>query len=118
MLCLPKGHRYAKRKPLSLEEMDGESPLLYRRIGFWGEVVKEKMPHSHFLAQDERYPLRELILHSALPCFVSDLSIDPHEENGRTAIPIVDPEANVSYCLVCPQSEKEYYQGVFFPKGR
>lgn len=47
--------------------------LLFQEIGFWHDLVKEKMPHSQFLLQSERYPFMELIENSTLPSFTTDL---------------------------------------------
>ena len=47
--CLHKKHRFAKRKSLSTAEMNEENMLLFQDIGFWHDLVKEKMPDSRFL---------------------------------------------------------------------
>ena len=52
---LPKRHRFARRKSLSVSEMNGENMLLFQDIGFWHDLVVEKMPDSRFLVQTERY---------------------------------------------------------------
>lgn len=43
---LPKRHRFARRKSLSVSEMNGENMLLFQDIGFWHDLVVEKMPES------------------------------------------------------------------------
>lgn len=101
--ALPCGHRFADRSGgLYMEEMDGENMLLYSDIGFWHSLPRQKMPHSRFLVQTERFDFDELMSSSILPCFVSDVTIqsDGQPEN-RVVIPILDPEASVSYYTVC-----------------
>lgn len=96
--ALPCGHRFADRSGgLYMEEMDGENMLLYSDIGFWHSLPRQKMPHSRFLVQTERFDFDELMSSSILPCFVSDVTIqsDGQPEN-RVVIPILDPEASVS----------------------
>ena len=38
---LPKRHRFARRKTLSVCEMNGENMLLFQDIGFWHDLVVE-----------------------------------------------------------------------------
>lgn len=104
--ALPPAHRFADRDGLYMEEMDGENMLLYSDIGFWYSLPHQKMPHSRFLVQTERFALNELIASSVLPCFVSDITIaaDGAPEN-RVVVPVLDPEASVTYYTVCARSE-------------
>ena len=113
MFYLPKNHRYARRKSLSLSEMNGENMLLYSDIGFWAEIVRQKMPDSRFLVQDERYSFRELIRNSILPCFTTDLAFDARLTEDRRAVPISDPEVNVTYYLVCRKGDRRRYRNLF-----
>ena len=69
---LPKRHRFARRKSLSVSEMNGENMLLFQDIGFWHDLVVEKMPDSRFLVQTERYTFLELIENSTMPVFTTD----------------------------------------------
>ena len=114
MFLLPKKHRFAMRKSLSLAEMNGENMLLFSEIGFWADIVKNKMPDSRFLVQNERYSFEELITNSALPCFTSDLVLAQNGLRGdRIAVPINDPEVNVTYYLVCRKENKKAFDGFF-----
>lgn len=102
---LPKRHRFARRKSLSVSEMNGENMLLFQDIGFWHDLVVEKMPDSRFLVQTERYSFMELIENSTMPVFTTDylgaeLS-NIESAASRVTVPITDPEFNVSYYLVC-----------------
>lgn len=102
---LPKRHRFARRKSLSVSEMNGENMLLFQDIGFWHDLVAEKMPDSRFLVQTERYTFMELIENSTMPVFTTDYSFDSFPDaipvGSRVAVPIIDPEFNVTYYLVC-----------------
>ena len=79
--------------------------LLFQDIGFWHDLVVEKMPDSRFLVQTERYTFWELIENSTMPVFTTDyyrnLSTDAMPATSRVEIPITDPEFNVSYYLAC-----------------
>lgn len=114
MFFLPKKHRLAKRKALTMAEMNGENMLLFSEIGFWHDIVVKMMPDSRFLVQNERYSLEELILNSVLPCFTTDLvhDADSAAEN-RIRIPITDPEVNVTYYLVCKKENRKNFTTLF-----
>lgn len=111
---LPKNHRFAKRKSISLGEMDGENMLLFSDIGFWHDLVKTHMPHSRFLVQTQRYDFNELIRSSILPYFATDITMRSSDiSNDRVAVPIRDKEATVTYYAVCLRSKAEQFRGVF-----
>lgn len=113
MFCLPKNHRFAKRKSLTLEEMNGENMLLFSEIGFWRDIVTEKMPDSRFLIQCERYSLNELIINSVLPCFTTDLSSGNRPVwEKRVSVPITNPEVNVTYYLVCKKESRKRFSAL------
>lgn len=110
---LPKNHRFAKRKSLAVSEMNGENILLYQDIGFWYDLVVEKMPDSRFLLQTERYSFVELIENSILPVFTTDLSSAASENPNRVIVPITDPEFSVTYYLVCKKENRAKYAPLF-----
>ena len=96
--------------------MNGENMLLFQDIGFWHDLVVEKMPDSRFLVQTERYTFLELIENSTMPVFTTDYY---HNEllgstpaPSRVAVPITDPEFNVSYYLVCRKEYSQKFSGL------
>lgn len=114
MFFLPKRHRFSKRKSLSLKDMNGENMLLFSDIGFWYDIVEEKMPDTRFLVQNERYSFEELVLNSVLPCFITDLAHrSEYDQTDRIGVPITDKEVNVSYYLVCKKSDKDRFRALF-----
>lgn len=114
---LPKRHRFARRKSLNVSEMNGENMLLFQEIGFWHDLVKEKMPDSRFLVQTERYSFMELIINSTMPVFTTDYYHDTFPDTipaiDRVAVPIADPEFNVSYYLVCRRADHGKLKSLF-----
>jgi DNA-binding transcriptional LysR family regulator len=111
MFYLPKNHPLAGRSSLALGDLNGENMLLFSDIGFWAEIVRRKMPDSRFLVQSERYSFRELVANSVLPCFTTNLFNDAEASvrETRVAVPISDPEVNVSYYLVCRRDERKLF---------
>lgn len=98
---LHKDHPFADRESLSVKDMNGENMLLFQDIGFWHDLVVEKMPDSRFLMQSERYTFAELARNSTLSMFTTDALPFSIVEENRVQIPIVDPEFNVTYHAVC-----------------
>ena len=114
LFALPKGHKYVRRKSLTFAEMDGENMILMNDIGFWNFVQTEKMPNSRFLTQSDRFSFNELVRSSSLPSFTTDLAKKYLvTEDVRIEVPISDPEATVTYYLVCKKGMKKEYLALF-----
>lgn len=104
---LPFTHPLANKKKLYFKDLDGETMLLLSNLGYWSNIHKEMMPHTHFLIQDEKFAFNELIKFSELPFFTSDLA-NEHvgKPQNRVIIPIADNEANVTYyCIYKKKNE-------------
>lgn len=100
--ALPVDHPLASRKALHFKEADGETFLLYSQIGFWKNLTYRKMPHSRFIVQEDSFAMNELVKNSTLPSFVTDVSIkNGHLPENKTAVPIDDEEASVTYYAIC-----------------
>lgn len=112
---LPPAHPLAGKKSLFMGELNGETMLLRNRLGFWRDLVAEKMPDSRFLEQ-ESVAFNELVKLSALPSFATDVVL--HRAgflSNRVNIPILDQEANVTYyCLF--QREKRTELATFLER--
>lgn len=114
MFALPKGHRFIRRKSLSFEEMDGENMILMNDIGFWNFIRTEKMPNSRFLTQSDRFSFNELVRSSTLPSFTTDLANKYLEtENLRVEVPVSDPDASVTYYLICLKDSFKEFRTLF-----
>lgn len=109
---LPEAHPLAHRQGLEMRELDGENMLVFSNIGFWQELLMRKMPHSRFLFQSDRFSFNQLVRSSVLPCFTTDLSMKRNttDYTGRVNIPILDPEANVTYYCHLLRSQAERFQ--------
>ena len=105
---LPPAHPLSSSKGLYFKDIDGETILLLSQIGFWKKLCDEKMPSTHALMQTEQADFAELLQASALPAFVSSMTIryDGKPQN-RVVIPVLDPEATATYHFVCKKSEKK-----------
>jgi len=105
---LPPAHPLSGAQGLYFKDIDGESILLFSQIGFWRDVCRNKMPLTHALVQTEQEDFQALVQASALPCFVSDLSMRwMGKPEKRVVIPVLDPEASAVYHFVCRKEEKK-----------
>lgn len=80
----------------------GETMLLIKNIGIWRELVDSKMSQTKFIIQEQDEAFSALIQASALPAFATNLTIKNRDgRQNRTVIPILDPEATITfYCSV------------------
>ena len=100
-IVVPLDHTLAKESTVSFTDIDGYNFLLMNQIGFWNDLVLEKMPASKFLVQSSRFEFDELANNSTLPRFATNLSKDREKLQGkRVLIPLSDPEALITYYLV------------------
>lgn len=112
--ALPQGHPLADREGLFMKELDGENMLLYEDIGFWHELPVKKMPHSRFLVQNDSFAFDELIQSSVLPSFVTDAAMRLYgPPENRKIVPILDPEATVTYYAVCLKTKLHKVRRLF-----
>lgn len=111
-ISLPPAHPLAHRKELTLSDLNGQSVLIFSKIGFWFELCKQKMPDSLFLVQDELSALDELRRSSALPSFSTNITALELKNDNRVLIPLNDKEVNVTYYLLYNESDAKYYDRI------
>ena len=114
MVSLPRTHPLAERKELQISDLAGLTMLLSSGLGIWQELHEKKMKDVHFIVQNDRKALHELISASDLPNFVTNLSrqyISFVPEN-RIAIPLIDPEATVQFYLCAKKKHKKLLDNV------
>ena len=88
--------------------------LLMNDIGFWNFVQTEKMPDSRFLMQNDQFTFGELVRASSLPSFTTNLAKKYFKtDSNRIEVPISDPDASVTYYLVCLKSAQKEFHALF-----
>lgn len=114
-IAVPLNNPLAERKQISFADLENIPIMELREVGFWGELVNEKIPHPHILLQDSEAVFYEIREASALPTFHSDYYNESQSESTihRKIIPISDEEASVSYYLVCRQDIKKQFRALF-----
>ncbi len=110
LLCVPPDHPLAEKEEVSVADFNGETMLVVSNIGFWEKIFRDNLPDSHFIYQSERSEVGELMKHSDLLCFSSDLQIQtlgaPGGDTTRKLLPITDDFMHASYYLVYKRSEE------------
>ena len=113
-VLLPPVHPLARRKSLRFSDLDGETFVVFGDIGFWMPFCRAKMPKADFLVQGTHGATSHIVANSTLPGFYTDVSTmrTPIPE-GRVAVPFRDPEATVTYHLVCRSERAANLSAVF-----
>lgn len=113
LLYVPRNHRLASYKEISLSDLKGETMLLYSDIGFWHNMHKTKTPETKYIFQKEYDTMSELIKASSLPSFVSNITLKMRDEMNipqRIAIPIKDSEAKVTFFCCWNRSDNKKFK--------
>lgn len=104
---LPKKHPLAVASGLYMKDMDGQPVLLFSEIGFWQGLVDRLMPHTTFIRQTDRDAFQQIVDSSDLPSFYSSqYTGEDMYPQGKVPIPILDPEAKVTYYAVCKKGKE------------
>ena len=108
---LPPTHPLSGSKGLYMRDLNGETMLLRTRLGFWKGLTDEKMPDTRFLEQ-EADAFDTLMNSSALPCFTTDVALKRSgPPQNRINVPILDPEANVTYRCLYRTADRRFLGG-------
>ncbi len=111
---LPKEHPLSSAKEVSFSMLDGQTFLMVAKVGFWADIVKEKMPDSKFLLQNDIDSLDELVRSSSLLSFATNITMRKfHTEDGRIRVPFSDPEAAHEFYLICKQENYPRFEKIF-----
>lgn len=114
-LSVTSFHPASTYPKISFAEMDGQNFIMYAHVGFWEEIVRDKMPHSKFFLQADLDAVGELTRYSDLPSFSSDITLQTSESRhaNRIAIPFSDPESFATYYLICMKENVKNLRALF-----
>ena len=110
---LNKNHPLAKKDSLSFKDVDGESILMNREIGFWDKLVRDNMPNSHFILQDSLDNLRILVDNSNITSFASNLTLSERSIPNRVAVKISNDSAKVDFYIVYNKNKNHLFSKFF-----
>lgn len=114
-VSVPPAHPLAAFDSISFADLDDIPMLQYTKVGFWYELTLRKIPHPHLLLQESRDTFTEIANASALPTFFSSWfdKFEGRRGENRKIIPLSDPEASVTYYLVCLKREYPRFRSFF-----
>jgi DNA-binding transcriptional LysR family regulator len=114
-LSVTKFHPAAAYRKISFKEVDGQNFIMYASVGFWENVVREKMPNAKFFKQENLDAVSEIARSSDLLSFSTDITQKIYSERRmeRANIPFSDPEAFAQYYIVCLKENKNRLAGMF-----
>lgn len=112
-VTVPLSHPLAKEERLTFDQLNGHNCLLRDELGFWSVLVRARMPASRFLVQTDAFAFDELVRHSTLLSFVSNLA-NPQNITppGRTVLPIDEPEVDITYYLAAAPKHRTLLEAV------
>ena len=111
---LPVDHPLASKETLSFKDIDGETLILYKNIGFWKNLVTSSMPNTHFIIEENRDNFIKLIQRSDFICFSSDLAIKKEGQiENRIIKKINDNDAIIPFYIACLKKNYTKYQTIF-----
>lgn len=110
---LPNQHHLKNKDNLLFQDIDGETMILYKNIGFWKKKVETLMPNTYFIVEDNRDNFHKLLQRSDFVCFTTDLAIEEEGNNNRIIKEITDNEALVSFYVYCLNKNKHKFKMLF-----
>ena len=112
-VVLPSEHVLAGRSSVSMAELDGETFLLFRDIGFWRQVCDQNLPHSEFIVQEDRGVFEGLARSSPLPHFITDAPSFSDAVPDRVIVPIRDTAAHATFHLLARAGCRQEAENLF-----
>ena len=116
-----KNHRLADRKSLKLSDLAGETFVMYDDIGFWDKVKQEKIPDAKFIRierRNENDSLPQIVGATDMPSFISDRTTNFSLPENRVAVPLTDPEMNVTFYAVCRRDKADDWRVLLEEMGK
>ncbi|MGI6754721.1 MAG: LysR family transcriptional regulator [Atopobiaceae bacterium] len=110
---IPEGHSLAQRKVVSMSDLNGETFLLFQNIGTWMDMVREKMPLSRLVVQEDREVFMQMLVSSDLFAFTSDAPQNAAPVPDRVRVPISDADAHATYFLAAAEGAGRRVEEIF-----
>lgn len=111
---MPKSHRLADRKEISLKDLAGEKIFIYSKIGFWYRTTKRLIPNVEFFDQQKYSAFKKLVEAADLPSFATNFSDERWTlPENKVRVPVTDPEVNVTYWCVCLKKNESQFAATF-----
>lgn len=93
---LSEGHPLHDAPCVTLEGLDGQTFLVQDHVGDWLGVLRELIPNSRLLLQEDRATLMGVACKSSIPRFMSDMTMSFDDLlPGEVAVPVEGPGAEL-----------------------
>jgi DNA-binding transcriptional LysR family regulator len=109
---VPADDELAGRDHVTWDDLNGRTFLVLESIGFWMGIVRDNLPDSQIIVQQDSRVFAQLISSSDLLDFVTDASAFTHPATGRVRIPIWGTDASATYFAVCRNDSGEQVRRV------
>ena len=97
---VPIDHPLAKLDKITKQDLDGQTILLFRNIGFWYDVCKQNLVHTQFLYMDNWDGFANMAGFGAFPSFTTDAPLSHFAQGDHVVIPFDDPMAIADYIVI------------------
>ena len=115
-IAVPQGHRLAEKASLTSKDLDGETFVMFENVGFWADRVREALPRSRFVLQEDYAVFEQLATSGTALSFISDAVGRSGSLNGYVQLPFDDPASTASFYLLAradaPSSTKQLFETV------
>ncbi|WP_130811137.1 LysR family transcriptional regulator [Olsenella sp. Marseille-P4559] len=108
----PADDELAGRDHVTWEDINGRPFLVLESIGFWMGIVRDNLPDSQIIVQQDPQVFTQLVASSDLLNFVTDASAFSHPSTGRVRIPIWGTGASATYFAACLNDSSEQVRRV------
>ncbi len=111
-LSVPPAHPLAAYNEISLSDLEGETMLLYSELGYWHDMHKNQTPNTKYILQTEYESMTALVRASALPSFVSNITLDIRKDSNRVTVPIRDEAAKAEFYCCWRKADNRKFKGL------
>ena len=112
LLSVPPAHPLAAYPEISLSDLEGETMLLYSELGYWHDMHKKQTPNTHYILQTKYESMTALVRASALPSFVSNITLDIRKDPNRVTVPIRDEAARAEFYCCWRKADNRKFKGL------
>ena len=112
LISVPPAHPLAAYPEISLSDLEGETMLLYSELGYWHDMHKKQTPDTHYILQTEYESMTALVRASALPSFVSNITLDIRKDPNRITVPIKDEAAKATFYCCWRKADNRKFKGL------
>ncbi len=106
--CYKPAEHPVRRDGVFFSDINGRDILMLDGVGFWKSRIKQQLPDSRIILQEDNEKVNLLAEYSNLPAFSSDVVIRHNIiRPKRIPVPILDDAAYADHYCICKAANKE-----------